>query len=64
MCSDRKRRRVENDDDIPLIKLVRYCTTCLQNPPTKLTKNKEKVSSNQTGFIDTSQANDLLSCYL
>jgi len=61
---DRKRRRVDNDDSIPLIKLVRFCSTCLQIPSSKEIKKKEEIISNPIGFIDSTQANDLLSCYL
>jgi len=61
---DRKRRRIDNDDSIPLIKLVRLCSTCPQIPPSKQTKKKEEIISNPIGFIDSTQANDLLSCYL
>ncbi|CAF3507581.1 unnamed protein product [Rotaria sp. Silwood1] len=60
----RKRRRVDNDDSIQLIKLVRFCSTCHQSPSAKSTKKQEKIVSNPTGFIDSKQANDLLSCYL
>ncbi|CAF3688686.1 unnamed protein product [Rotaria sordida] len=61
---DRKRRRVDNDDSIQLIKLVRFCSTCHQSSSSKAIKKKEKVVSNPIGFIDSTQANDLLSCYL
>ncbi|CAF2517434.1 unnamed protein product [Rotaria sp. Silwood2] len=60
----RKRRRVDNDNSIQLIKLVRFCSTCHQNPSEKSIKKKEKIVSNTIGFIDSTQANDLLSCYL
>ncbi|CAF0757425.1 unnamed protein product [Rotaria sordida] len=60
----RKRRRVDNDDSIQLIKLVRFCSTCHQSSSSKAIKKKEKVVSNPIGFIDSTQANDLLSCYL
>jgi hypothetical protein len=62
--TDRKRRRVDNDDSISLIKLVRFCSTCHQIPSSKSTKKTKEVISNPIGFIDSTQANDLLSCYL
>ncbi|CAF3067230.1 unnamed protein product [Rotaria socialis] len=60
----RKRRRVDNDDSIQLVKLVRSCSTCFRNSTSKSTKKQEKIISNPTGFMDSAQANDLLSCYL
>ncbi|CAF3754237.1 unnamed protein product [Rotaria magnacalcarata] len=62
--SDRKRRRVDNDDSMQLVKLVRSCSTCFRNSTAKSTKKQEKIISNPTGFMDSAQANDLLSCYL
>jgi len=62
--TDRKRRRVDNDDSISLIKLVRLCSTCHQIPSSKSTKKTKEIISNPIGFIDSTQANDLLSCYL
>jgi hypothetical protein len=61
---DRKRRRVDNDDSVSLLKLVRFCSTCHQSLSSKQTKKKQEIIPNPTGFIDPTQATDLLSCYL
>lgn len=61
---DRKRRRVDNDDGIILIKLVRFCPSCHLVLSSKSKEKKEEIISNPIGFIDSIQANDLLSCYL
>ena len=61
---DRKRRRIDNDDSVSLIKLVRFCSSCHSSLPSKQTKKNEKTIPNPIGFIDSTQANDLLSCYL
>ncbi|CAF1291347.1 unnamed protein product [Adineta steineri] len=60
----RKRRRVDNDITVPIIKLVRYCSTCQPILSSKSIKKQEKTNSNPIGYIDSTQANDLLSCYL
>ena len=61
---DRKRRRVDDEDSNALIKLVRFCSTCHPTVPSKATKSIEKNLSQPNGFIDSSQAKDLLACYL
>jgi hypothetical protein len=60
----RKRRRVDHDDSMLLIKLVRFCSTCHPIVSSKSMKQKKEIISNPKGFIDSSQANDLLACYL
>lgn len=61
---DRKRRRMDHEDSNALIKLVRFCPNCHSTAPLKAIKQPERVLSQPKGFIDSTQANDLLSCYL
>lgn len=60
---DRKRRRMDHEDANALIKLVRFCPNCHSTAPVKIVKQNEKNLSQPKGFIDSTQANDLLSCY-
>ena len=60
---DRKRRRMDHEDSNALIKLVRFCPSCHPTAPMKAVK-QAKILSQPKEFIDSTQANDLLSCYL
>lgn len=62
--TDRKRRRIDHDESIIIIKLLRLCAICHLVPLEKPTKKNNETISNPKGFIDSSQAHDLLSCYM
>lgn len=63
-CLDRKRRRIDHDESMPLLKLVRICTSCRPIPSSKVTAKKGETIDQSKVFIDPRQATDLLSCYL
>ena len=63
-CLDRKRRRIDHDESMPLLKLVRICTSCRPITSSKVTAKKGETIDQTKVLIDPRQANDLLSCYL
>jgi len=64
----RKRRRIDHDESISLVKLVRFCNVCrpvdLPLPSTKVSTKKNESNEQTKGFIDRQQLDDLLSSYL
>lgn len=67
LFSDRKRRRVDPEDSMNVIRFVRFCSVCRPPPiKTKINEKKreEQIESSTKVFIDPLQATDLLSCYM